>query len=149
MRESLHVVCPHCDAVNRVPREKLGAGGRCGACHHALFEGHPVALDTTRFDRHAEKGDLPMLIDFWASWCGPCRAMAPEFERAAGRLEPQIRAVKVNVDAEPGLAGRFGIRSIPTIVLVRHGREIARTAGAMSAADLERWVEAQKASQPA
>lgn len=148
MSDSLHVVCPHCDAVNRVPRDKLGAGGRCGACHRALFEGHPVAVDTARFNRHAEKGDLPLLIDFWASWCGPCRAMAPEFECAASRLEPRIRAVKVNVDEEPDLAARFGIRSIPTVAIVRHGREVARTAGAMSAGDLERWAEAHSAAQP-
>jgi len=146
MSDSLHILCPHCDAVNRVPREKLAAGGRCGACHRALFDGHPVALDTARFARHAEKSDLPLLIDFWAAWCGPCRAMAPEFERAAQRLEPRVRLVKVNVDEEPAIAARFGIRSIPTMALVAKGREIARTSGAMPAPDLERWVEAHRAA---
>lgn len=137
---ALHVVCPHCDTVNRVPRARLSAGGRCGECHRALFDGHTVALDPARFDRHLEKSDLPLLVDFWAPWCGPCRAMASEFERAALRLEPRLRLVKVNVDDAPAVARRFGVRSIPTIALVLHGREIARTAGVTSAADLERWA---------
>lgn len=138
--DALHVVCPHCDTVNRVPRSRLSAGGRCGQCHRPLFDGHPVSLDATRFNPHFEKSDVPLLIDFWAAWCGPCRVMAPEFARAAVRLEPRLRLVKVDVDAAPGLAERFGVRSIPTLALARHGREIARTAGAMSADDLERWA---------
>jgi thioredoxin 2 len=144
MENAAHVICPHCDTINRVPRAKLGQGAKCGNCHKALFEAHPLALDRVRFDRHLEKGDLPLLVDFWAPWCGPCRAMAPEFERAAGRLEPLLRLVKVNVDEEPDLANRYGIQSIPTLAVFRQGKEVARRAGAMSAADLERWVASLK-----
>jgi thioredoxin 2 len=144
--EALHVVCPHCDTVNRVPRQRLSAGGRCGECHRPLFAGEPVALDAERFARHLEKSDVPLLIDFWAEWCGPCRAMAPEFARAAARLEPRLRLVKLDVDAAPDIAQRFAVRSIPTLALALHGREIARIAGARSAADLERWALEQLAS---
>ena len=143
MDDLVHVVCPHCDTINRLPRAKLASGARCGECHKPLFEGHPVALDTTRFERHLDKGDLPLLIDFWAPWCGPCRTMAPEFERAAATLEPAVRLVKVNVDAEPRLAERFAVRSIPTLALAQHGKELARTAGARSAAQLAQWVREQ------
>ena len=140
MSDFLHIVCPHCDTVNRVPQAKLAAGGHCGECHGLLFEGRPVALDRARFERHLEKSDIPLLIDFWASWCGPCRAMAPEFERAARTLEPRLRLVKVDIDAAPELAQRFGISSVPTLLLAHHGRALDRTAGAMSAAALERWA---------
>ena len=146
MDDALHVVCPHCDTINRAPRAKLAEGGRCGECRRALFDGHPVALDTARFERHAGKGDIPLLVDFWAAWCGPCRAMAPEFERAAAALEPAVRLVKVNVDEEPALAGRFAVRSIPTLALVAKGREIARSAGARSAARLAQWVRGELAA---
>jgi thioredoxin 2 len=139
MDESVHIVCPHCDTINRVPRPRLGSG-RCGQCHQALFDGHPVALDTARFERHLAKSGVPLVVDFWASWCGPCRAMAPEFERAAAALEPVAKLVKVNVDEEPALAERFAVRSIPTIVLAFEGRELARIAGARSAAQLTEWV---------
>lgn len=140
MSEFLHVLCPHCDTVNRVPRNKLAEGGRCGACHQSLFDGRPLALDAARFQRHLEKSDLPLLIEFWAPWCGPCRVMAPELERAAKRLEPQLRLVKINIDENPAVAERFAVRSIPTLALARYGRELARTAGAMSAAQLEDWT---------
>jgi len=147
MSESLHIVCPHCDTINRVPREKLPAagpaGGRCGQCHQALFDGHPVALDTARLEQHLAKSDVPLLVDFSAPWCGPCRAMAPQFEQAAAALEPALRLVKVNVDEEPALAQRFGISGIPALVLALHGRELARTAGARSAAQLVEWVQTQ------
>lgn len=150
MDPSLHVVCPHCDTINRVPRARIaaegGPGGRCGQCRMALFEGHAVALDTTRFERHLGKSGLPLLVDFWAPWCGPCRTMAPEFERAAALLEPQVRLVKVNVDAEPELAERFQVRSIPTLLLAFEGRELARAAGARSAAQLAEWARAQLSS---
>ena len=146
MSDSLHVVCPYCDTSNRVPQAKLSAGGRCGQCHRPLFDAKPVMLDTARFARHAEKSDVPLLIDFWAPWCGPCRAMAPAFERAAQRLEPGMRLAKVNVDEEPALAQRFGISSIPTLVLVQHGRELDRVMGARSEADLVNWAMNRRAA---
>jgi thioredoxin 2 len=149
MDPSLHIVCPHCDAINRVPRARLAAGeaagGRCGACRERLFDGRPVALDTARFERHLAQSGVPLLVDLWAPWCGPCRAMAPEFERAARFLEPSVRLVKVNVDEEPRVAERFRVQSIPTLVLAFRGRELARAAGARSAAELVEWTRAQLA----
>jgi thioredoxin 2 len=144
MPQAVHVVCPHCDATNRVPRERLGQGAKCGVCHRPLFEGRPLPLDdAARFAKHAERSEIPLLIDFWAAWCGPCKAMAPEFEKAAAAIEPEARLVKVNVDEEPAVAQRFQVRSIPTLVLALHGRELARTAGARSEAQLAKWVEAE------
>src|SRR4051812_41512197 len=149
MEPSLHIVCPHCDTINRAPRAKLGkpeagkpeaGGGRCGQCHEALFAGRPVALDTARFEHHLAKSGIPLLIDFWAPWCGPCRMMAPEFERAAALLEPSVRLVKVNVDEEPALATRFRVQSIPTLALAFRGSELARAAGARSAPHLVEWT---------
>ena len=140
MSESLHIVCPSCDAVNRVPRGRLGESARCGKCRGALFTGTPVALDESRFARHVERGDLPLLVDFWAPWCGPCRAMAPAFEAAARQLEPRVRLVKVNTEEAQGLAARLGIRSIPTLALFRGGGEVARTAGAMDTRAILSWV---------
>lgn len=142
MSEGLHVVCPHCDATNRVPRERLAQGGRCGACHQPLFEGRPLPLnDATRFAKHAENSDIPLVIDFWAAWCAPCRAMAPIFEQAAVRLEPRVRLAKVDIEAAPELADRFSVRSVPSLVLVRRGREVARTAGVMPLPQLVAWVQ--------
>ena len=146
MPQTVHVVCPHCDAVNRVPRERLGQGGKCGVCHRPLFEGRPLVLnDPARFQKHAQHSDIPLLIDFWATWCGPCRAMAPVIEQAAQRLEPNVRVVKVDADAAAELATRYSIRSIPTLVLLRHGREIARTSGAVPLDQLVAWVRHQEA----
>ena len=140
LSETLQVVCPHCDAVNRVPLARLRDRGKCGACHRSLFEAKPVALDDTRFARHSAHSDIPLLVDFWAAWCGPCRAMAPVFEKAAGQLEPEVRLVKVDSDAAPLLSARFAVRAIPTLLLIRRGRELARTSGAMPLGQLVAWT---------
>ena len=140
MSSSLHVVCPHCDTVNRVPQARLEEGGTCGRCAKGLFSGKPVELNTANFDTQTGRSDLPVVVDFWAPWCGPCRMMAPQFEKAAAHLEPGYRLAKLNTDAEQAIAGRFNIRSIPTIAIFRNGQEVARQAGAMDATTLERWV---------
>ena len=141
MTTALHIVCPHCDAINRLPRERLRDGAKCGSCHRPLYEGRPTALDSVaRFDRHATHSDIPLLVDFWAIWCGPCRAMAPIFEQAATQLEPDLRLVKVDSDAVQELLRRFSIQSIPTLMLVHHGREIARKSGVMPLPQLLAWT---------
>jgi thioredoxin 2 len=143
MAETLIVACPACNTLNRAPREKLaaGSGGKCGHCGSPLFGGHPVALNAESFESHAVKSDVPLLVDFWAPWCGPCKAMAPQFDKAASQLEPSVRLAKVNTDEERELAGRFQIQGIPTMVLLKHGKEIARQSGAMNAAGIQSWVD--------
>lgn len=143
MPESLHIVCPHCQAVNRIPAARLGEGPGCGKCHHSLFTGAPVDLDAAGFDKHVARSDIPLLVDFWAPWCGPCKMMAPQFEQAARQLEPRVRLARVNTEVEQGLAARFGIRSIPTLAIFAHGRELARQPGAMGANDILHWVRQQ------
>ena len=140
MATSVTIPCPHCHTLNRVPAERRSEGGKCGQCHRPLFSGHPINLDAAHFDRHAGAGDLPLLVDFWAEWCGPCRAMAPVFERTAKEFEPRVRFAKVDTVAEPGLAARYHVQAIPTMVLVRGGREVARYSGAMPASALRSWV---------
>jgi thioredoxin 2 len=143
MPEPLHIVCPHCNAVNRVPAERLGAGAKCGKCHSPLFQGKPVELDAAGFEQHVTRNDIPVVVDFWAQWCGPCHMMAPVFAQAAVELEPRIRLAKLDTEAQQSIAMRYGIRSIPTLIVFRGGREVARQPGAMDLRSLIGWISAQ------
>jgi len=141
IEEFVHVACPKCFTGNRVPAHRLGEQPKCGKCSAALLDGAPVALGEDSFDAFTGRTGLPVVVDFWAPWCGPCRAMAPAFEKAAAELKNGVRFAKVNTEEAQGLASRMGIRAIPTLVLFKDGREIDRVSGAMDARSLSRWVE--------
>ena len=143
MTDLKHVVCPHCNATNRLPIERLAAGPKCGKCGGRIFGGHPVELNDVTFDKHVGQNDIPVVVDFWAPWCAPCKMMAPAFEKAAVNLEPRVRLAKLNTDEAQEIAGQMGIRSIPTMILFENGQEVARHSGAMMAGDIENWVNAQ------
>jgi thioredoxin 2 len=139
------VACGRCGTANRVPSDRLEDEPKCGRCAAPLFEGKPVALDAASFDAFLGRNDLPVLVDFWADWCRPCHAMAPAFERAAGELKTRVRFAKLDTERAQDVAARFGIRSIPTLILFRGGREAGRVSGAMDAGAIRRWLESQPA----
>jgi len=138
---NLIIACPACSKLNRVPEEKLGAKGSCGSCKSSLFDQKPLNLTQSSFSNHVIKSDLPILVDFWAPWCGPCKMMAPVLAEAAGSFEPQLRIGKVNTEEEQMLGGQFNIRSIPTLVLFRKGKEVDRISGAMNLQQLDQWTK--------
>ena len=140
MTDSLHLVCPHCEAVNRVPAARLDQHPNCGQCHQPLFTGQPVELTISNLTKYLQRHDIPILVDFWAPWCGPCKMMAPAYKQAAAMLEPRVRLAKVNTENEQALGAQYNVRSIPTLIIFKGGREIARQAGAMAAKDIVQWV---------
>jgi thioredoxin 2 len=137
------VVCPHCESVNRVPADKPAREAKCGRCHKALFTGAPVAVSGRNFDRWIEKNSIPVVVDFWADWCGPCKMMAPVFARVAGELEPDIRFLKLDTEAAPEIAARYGVRSIPMLILFRNGAILGQRTGAIDAGTLRAWLRQQ------
>jgi thioredoxin 2 len=143
MNTSLHVVCPHCHATNRVLRERLEAAPRCGGCRESLLPTYPIELNSAGFDRHLAADDLPLVVDFWAQWCAPCRMMAPAYTQVAAQLKLKARLAKLDTEAEPAIATRYAIRSIPTLIAFSNGREVARQSGALDATVLLAWIKAR------
>jgi thioredoxin 2 len=142
MSTNRQIVCGHCGQTNRLPAERAMTGARCGSCHRPIFNGHPIEVDEAGFDRHLARSSVPLLVDVWAPWCGPCRSMAPMFERAAKELEPKVRLLKLNADTAPSVSSRLGISGIPTLLLMQGGREISRIAGAMDTPGIVAWTMA-------
>lgn len=142
MSETQHIVCPHCNAINRIPLARMADDPKCGKCHKSLFVGSPLELTSSNFQTHISRNDIPVVVDFWAAWCAPCKMMAPAFEQAAAQLEPTARLAKLNTETAQDIAAQFRIQSIPTIALFKNGQEVARQAGAVGAADIVRWVQA-------
>lgn len=141
MSDSINIVCPHCAGVNRLPRHRVSDRPVCGKCKGRLFEAVPVELNQNNFDQFITRNEIPVVVDFWAPWCGPCKAMGPAFAQAAAELEPRIRLAKLNTEAEPNIAMRMKISSIPTMVLFYQGKELQRQSGAMTAAGISNWVQ--------
>jgi thioredoxin 2 len=139
--ESRHIVCPHCAAVNRIPAGRDALKAKCGVCHKPLFDGHPASVTGKAFDTHIGKNDIPVVVDFWADWCGPCKMMAPHYEKVAGEVEPGVRFLKVDTEAAPDLAARYQIRAIPTLIAFKGGKVVAQQPGAMDARGLREWLK--------
>ncbi len=142
MKDKLHIVCPGCSSINSMPRDKLADHPVCGTCKQPIFYARPTELTAYNFNKHIHNDHIPVLVDFWAAWCGPCKIMAPVFEQAAVRLEPYLRVAKLDTEKEQGIAAQYNIRSIPTMIIFREGREKARQSGAVSLESLISWVQA-------
>ncbi|MDE2463707.1 MAG: thioredoxin TrxC [Alphaproteobacteria bacterium] len=143
--EARHVVCPHCDAVNRLPAGRPAQAAKCGRCHQALFTGAPLEVSGAGLHKHVRSNQIPVVVDFWAPWCGPCRMMAPAYAQAARELEPQIRFLKLNTEEDQAVAQQFNIRSIPTLILFRNGEVAARMSGALDGPSLRQWIASHAA----
>ncbi len=140
--DSLHIVCPHCETVNRIQAARIDDHPSCGKCKRKLFTASPVVLTESNFDKQITRNDIPVVVDFWAPWCGPCRMMASAYEQAAAEFEPRVRLAKLNTEEAQSVSARFNIQSIPTLAIFKHGQEIARQAGAMHQAQLMQWIRA-------
>lgn len=143
MSEFTHIVCPHCDGTNRIPAGSVPQEAKCGRCKQSILDTKPIELSPQNIQQHLEKNDIPVLIDFWAPWCGPCKIMGPNFEQASKRFRGKVRFAKVNTEAQQSLGGRFNIRSIPTLILFKAGKEIDRVSGALDANQLISWLQSK------
>lgn len=141
MTSSIHIVCPSCNGTNKIPLDAVSP--KCGRCKHELFDTTPIDLSTQNYNQHVEKNDIPVIVDFWAPWCGPCKSMAPNFKKAAENFKGKVRFAKVNTEVEQSIAGEKGIRSIPTLILYKNGKELDRVSGALDATQLTQWIKSK------